>query len=174
MSAGLAAIGDYVAGHGVAVESHRQADGSGLSRWNLVPADQFVTLLRALRSEEWFDAWHEALPVAGDPDRMVGGTLTSRMRDTAAAGNAYAKTGTLTSVSALSGYVTDGDGRPLVFAILLNNHLDAVKVIEDRIVVALAEFSVGGAGTLPTSVPEPATPPLPADVECSWLKPARC
>ena len=64
------------------------------------------------RAEEpWFQQWYDALPIAGNPDRFIGGTLRSRMRDTPAANNLHGKTGSLTGVTALSGYVTDKDGR---------------------------------------------------------------
>src|SRR5690606_7889605 len=117
-------------------------DGSGLSRRDLVPAEQITNLLLAVQDEAWFDTWYESLPIAGEPDRFVGGTLRSRMVDTAAAGNLHAKTGSLTGVSALSGYVTDADGERLVFAIVSNAYLaSSVKDIEDAIGVTLAEFS---------------------------------
>jgi hypothetical protein len=43
--------------------------------------------------EPWFDAWYASLPVACDPDRLVGGTLRTRTCDTPAEDNAPAKTG---------------------------------------------------------------------------------
>lgn len=172
-SAGLAAIRSYAQEQGVDVETQRQTDGSGLSRRNLIPANELVTLLASLRQADWFDAWLESLPVAGNPDRFVGGTLRRRMRDTAAQDNARAKTGTLTSASALSGYVTDADGRELIFSIVLNNHFGSIKFLEDLIVVALAEFSTAGP-LAPPRLTGPAAPDLPDDIECSWVKPITC
>ncbi|PZF92598.1 D-alanyl-D-alanine carboxypeptidase/D-alanyl-D-alanine endopeptidase [Micromonospora deserti] len=175
-SAGLAAIGGYVAGAGMDTGTLRQRDGSGLSRRNLIPAAEFVDLLAAARAEPWFDAWYAALPIAGDPDRFVGGTLRSRMRGTPAAGNVHAKTGSLTGVSGLSGYVTDADGRVLAFSILLNNYLaSSVKGLEDQIAVALASYTEqtrASARVAPPAAPE--APPAPEDRECSWMKPIAC
>ncbi|MBQ0900465.1 D-alanyl-D-alanine carboxypeptidase/D-alanyl-D-alanine-endopeptidase [Micromonospora sp. U21] len=175
-SAGLTAISEYVADTGMDTGTLRQRDGSGLSRRNLVPATEFVDLLAAVRAEPWFATWYAALPIAGQPDRFVGGTLRSRMAGTPAAGNVHAKTGSLTGVSGLSGYVTSADGRLLAFSILLNNYLTAsVKALEDQIAVALAGYREDGAATArvaPPAVPE--TPRTPEGVECSWVKPITC
>jgi D-alanyl-D-alanine carboxypeptidase/D-alanyl-D-alanine-endopeptidase (penicillin-binding protein 4) len=57
------------------------------------------------------------LPLAG-----VDGSLIGRMRGTPAAGNVQAKTGSMTYVHALAGYVTSASSQHLVFAILLNNY----------------------------------------------------
>jgi len=179
-SAGLAVLGEQLATLGVPVGSYRMVDGSGLSRMQMLTADLLSDLLVAAQGEPWFDAWYASLPIAGEPDRMVGGTLRSRMVGTAAAGNAHAKTGSLTGVTALSGYVTAASGEPLVFSILLNNYLSASpKDIEDAIVVRLAEY----AGELDQRRPQVATPPgprLPADdpatvvdessLECTWAR----
>ncbi|MFF5084598.1 D-alanyl-D-alanine carboxypeptidase/D-alanyl-D-alanine-endopeptidase [Actinoplanes sp. NPDC000266] len=135
--AGAAAVAGYLSRLGIDPATLRQVDGSGLSRRNLIPPAAFTRLLLAVRREPWFGTWFAALPVAGDPDPLVGGTLRNRMLGTAAAGVVHAKTGTLTGVSALSGYV-DGD-RPLVFSVIVNNQLaPSVTPVIDRLVVDLA------------------------------------
>jgi D-alanyl-D-alanine carboxypeptidase/D-alanyl-D-alanine-endopeptidase (penicillin-binding protein 4) len=150
--AGLEAGREALDALGVDSTTLRIVDGSGLSRQNLVTPGHLADLLQNARQESWFTAWSAGLPVAGAPGELAGGTLQDRMSGTAAARNVRAKTGTLTAVSALAGYVTSADGRPLVFVVLLNNHLGpAPKDIEDRIAVALAEWSEA------TSVPVTAT-----------------
>ncbi len=171
---GIAAVGGYLKSVGVDPGKLRQVDGSGLSRKDNAPADQYIQLLRAAKDEPWFADWYASLPVGCGPGKAVGGTLRSRMCGTPAAGNVRAKTGTLTGASALSGYVRDKDGRELVFSVILNNHLaPSVKALEDAIVVTLA-----------SSTRDRAVPVMPratravtergGDVECSWRKPARC
>lgn len=138
-AAGLAAATAALEGLGVDTATLRAADGSGLSRKNLVAPEHLAELLMEAEEEPWFQVWSAALPVAGAPDPLTGGTLSGRLRGTPAAGRVHAKTGTLTSASALSGYVTTISGHHLAFSILLNNYLgDAPKHLEDQIMVELA------------------------------------
>ncbi|MFI2209869.1 D-alanyl-D-alanine carboxypeptidase/D-alanyl-D-alanine-endopeptidase [Streptomyces sp. NPDC020141] len=175
--AGLAAIGGYLRQEGIATDTLRQADGSGLSRFNIVPAEQLVRLLLAVRAAPWYADWHAALPVACAPDRAVGGTLRTRMCGTPAALNTRAKTGSLTGASALSGYVKDAGGRELVYAIVLNNYLaSSVKSVEDAIVVTLARSDTA-AETIATVVPRQSRAdraPTADQGECAWRKPQFC
>ena len=63
------------------ISTLRISDGSAV-RFDLLSADHVTDLLVAVRAEPWFDAWYDALPIAGNPDRFTGGTLRSRMRNT--------------------------------------------------------------------------------------------
>ncbi|TYB42524.1 D-alanyl-D-alanine carboxypeptidase/D-alanyl-D-alanine endopeptidase [Actinomadura chibensis] len=138
-AAGLPAIRARLTRLGVDTSRITMTDGSGLGRSNRTTATQLGALLRSARRQPWFPAWYAALPVAGRPGPLVGGTLANRMRGTAAAGNVHAKTGTLTGVTALSGYVTGPDGRRLIFSIVFNGYSGgAPKDIEDAIAVRLA------------------------------------
>lgn len=167
-NAGLAALGQRLAGMGVDPAGMYLADGSGLSRMDQLAPDQLITLLRSARSKPWFQVWYDSLPVAGVSERMVGGTLRSRMQGTAAAGNVRAKTGTLTGVSGLSGYVTSADGRPLVFSMISNNTLVSAKRIEDAVAVRLALYRADETARHATLAPAVQT--AAEDVECSWVK----
>ncbi len=144
-------------------------DGSGLSRMDQIAPDQLAALLGAVRSRPWFPTWHESLPIAGKADRLVGGTLRNRMRGTAAEGNVYAKTGSLTGVSGLSGYVTTAGGDQWVFSMVTNNSIGVnVKGVEDAVAVRLAEE--GGAVTARSVVPAPRLSAEMTELECSWVK----
>lgn len=111
-------------------------EGSGLSRGTLVTPNSIIALLRHMRGHEHFETFRDSLPVAG-----VDGTLRNRMRNTAAAGNARAKTGTIRHVNTLSGYLTNKAGENLVFSLLLNNYDgDAARAALDKIVVTLADY----------------------------------
>ena len=93
------------------------ADGSGLSRDDLVTPEAVVKLLLHMAGDPVFQAFLESLPVAG-----VDGTLEARFKGTRAQGKIHAKTGTLEQVNALSGYMDLPSRKRLVFSILGNNH----------------------------------------------------
>jgi D-alanyl-D-alanine carboxypeptidase/D-alanyl-D-alanine-endopeptidase (penicillin-binding protein 4) len=114
-------------------------DGSGLTRYNLISARHILTVLEGMTERQQFDAYYESLPIAG-----VDGTLKDRMKGTAAENNVHAKTGTLTGVSSLSGYVTTKSGKRLAFSIVLNGFTEEAKDltdIQDQIAVALAGYA---------------------------------
>jgi serine-type D-Ala-D-Ala carboxypeptidase/endopeptidase (penicillin-binding protein 4) len=174
--AGTQVIMDHAASMGVDTSQLRMVDGSGLSRADLLTPQQITNLLIAARSKPWYQDWYNALPIAGNADRFTGGTLRNRMRGTPAANNMHAKTGSMTAVSALSGYVTDAAGEPLVFSMISNDFLPgSVTSIEDAVGVTLAGY--GGANAASVRVAPATAPPArtPAerrgpDLECAWTK----
>jgi D-alanyl-D-alanine carboxypeptidase/D-alanyl-D-alanine-endopeptidase (penicillin-binding protein 4) len=75
--------------------------------------------------QPWGAAYEETLPVGG-----MDGSLSERFLNSPAAGLIHAKTGTLSHVSALSGYGQTLSGKRFVFSIFCNNYnLPAGKVI---------------------------------------------
>lgn len=116
------------------------ADGSGLSRYNYLTPELLIQLLRRM----YLDATHRehfsaSLPIAGRE-----GTVSQRLRRTRAEGNAAAKTGSLSSVRALSGYVRTRDGEMLAFSVIANNFaIPAATVtwIADLAVEILSNFT---------------------------------
>jgi serine-type D-Ala-D-Ala carboxypeptidase/endopeptidase (penicillin-binding protein 4) len=125
---------------GIGGDALIQRDGSGLSRYDYVTADALAAILVHVgRDGRLRDPFEAALPIAG-----VDGTLANRMKGTPAAGNARAKTGSMSNVRGVSGYVTSADGEPLAFSILANNFAlpgPAITSVEDAIVVRLATFA---------------------------------
>lgn len=127
---------------GVKPGSYRYMDGSGLSRYDYVSPEQLTAVLTGMWKGKEHDIWYNALPIAG-----TDGTLSNRMRGTAAAGNVHAKTGTISNVRSLSGYVTTADGEPLVFSFIVNGHLQTAKETEDltdSVLEMLAGFTSKG------------------------------
>ncbi|MHA6577521.1 D-alanyl-D-alanine carboxypeptidase/D-alanyl-D-alanine endopeptidase [Pseudomonas yamanorum] len=139
--AGVAAVAGFLKRQGIDTATLNQVDGSGLSRRNLVSSQNLTDVLLAASKQPWFNAWYNALPVAGNPVRMAGGSLRYRLRGTAAENNLHGKTGSMNGVSSLTGYVTDAKGRKLVFSMVTNNYVVAgarVKALENRLATALA------------------------------------
>ncbi len=125
---------------GVGDAAVRVADGSGVSHYNLVSADLLVRLLVDMheRGGRGYELFRRSLPVAG-----VDGTLANRMKGTAAERRVFAKTGTISAVSNLAGYVDTRSGRRLAFAILCQNFVGSAKpwrALQDRVCAALAEL----------------------------------
>jgi serine-type D-Ala-D-Ala carboxypeptidase/endopeptidase (penicillin-binding protein 4) len=112
----------------------RLADGSGLSRLNRASPYRVVKLLLAMREREEFRAFSRSLSIAGRD-----GTLGPRMRSGPALGHCRGKTGTLSDVSAVSGYCRARSGDSYVFSILMNG-VDpyGARAIQDRMLQALA------------------------------------
>lgn len=165
---GAGAISDYLQTVGMSGEANLR-DGSGLSRGNQIPAGEFASFLHEVQDAEWFEDWYAEFPIACAGERMIGGTLNARMCDTPAEGNVHAKTGSLTGVTALSGYVTDADGRDLVFSLLFNNNMQGIQDIENQIVVTLASYSADAGEPVAPMMSDSSTE-ADEDLECSWLK----
>ncbi|MFL6214655.1 MAG: D-alanyl-D-alanine carboxypeptidase/D-alanyl-D-alanine-endopeptidase [Blastocatellia bacterium] len=119
---GVEALNDFLAAVGVKKGDVLLEEGSGLSRRDIITPNATVALLAFMSRHRFSNVYRDALPVAG-----VDGTLQNRMKGTAAAGNARAKTGSLRYVYALSGYVTSAAGEPLAFSIMLNNYYNAER-----------------------------------------------
>jgi len=138
-AAGRASVVAMLQSWGVAAADLIQRDGSGLSRYDYVTADALTTILEHVdRDSNLRGPFQASLPIAGRD-----GTLSNRMKGTAAEGNARAKTGSMSNVRGLSGYVTTADGEPLVFSILANNFEmapAAITAAADAIVGKLATF----------------------------------
>ena len=100
---------------GVNPNSYILADGSGLSRHNLISPEALVQTLRFMANSPAASIYRQSLPIAGE-----SGTLKNRLNSTPNRVILQAKTGTLSGVSALSGYIEVPDYEPLVFSIIVN------------------------------------------------------
>ncbi len=132
--AGAVVVRRFAASQGVKV---KPVDGSGLTRSNRSSAKGVVRLLIRARHRPWGRDLLDSLPAAGRD-----GTLGSRMRGSAAEGRCRAKTGTLTGVSALSGYCFNKSGRRFAFSILMNGVRDSysARLAQDRIAALIARL----------------------------------
>jgi D-alanyl-D-alanine carboxypeptidase/D-alanyl-D-alanine-endopeptidase (penicillin-binding protein 4) len=110
-------------------------DGSGLSAKNLVTPRAMVRLLDYMRSSPNGDLFRAALASPGEQDS----TLENRLQGLE--NRVFAKTGTITHVASLSGYVYTRSGRALIFSILTNGTGLPSRVVRsgiDRIIEIIA------------------------------------
>jgi D-alanyl-D-alanine carboxypeptidase/D-alanyl-D-alanine-endopeptidase (penicillin-binding protein 4) len=111
-------------------------DASGLASNNLVTPRAFVQLLAWMRRHPTYEAFAGGLPQSG-----AAGSLRRRYLGTPLEGRVRAKTGTISRVNTLSGYVERADGRVFVFSVQANHHtLGSSRMIPaiDSVVVELA------------------------------------
>ena len=112
--AGLVVVADTLRQWGVPPELYVARDGSGLSRNDYLSPDALVTVLTRI----WGDGRHQERFRSTMPQSATSGSLANRMKDTPAAGRVWAKTGSMSNVRSLSGYLLTLDGEPLVFSFM--------------------------------------------------------
>jgi D-alanyl-D-alanine carboxypeptidase/D-alanyl-D-alanine-endopeptidase (penicillin-binding protein 4) len=122
---------------GLNPKNYRIADGSGLSLYNYVSAELEVALLRyAWYNKHIGNSLLRSLPIAGED-----GTLRKRMQQPFTGGNVIAKTGTVTGVSSLAGYLVAGNGHMICFSIINQGILrnSTGQRFQDRVCTALCQ-----------------------------------
>jgi D-alanyl-D-alanine carboxypeptidase/D-alanyl-D-alanine-endopeptidase (penicillin-binding protein 4) len=103
-------------------------DGSGLSRYNLFSPQDFIYLLTKMKNEFGLERLKKILPTGG------AGTLGYYYKQDS--GHIYAKTGSLSGVICLSGYLITQKNHLLIFSVLVNNYNGSGSVMRK----AAAEF----------------------------------
>jgi serine-type D-Ala-D-Ala carboxypeptidase/endopeptidase (penicillin-binding protein 4) len=112
------------------------SDGSGLSSSNLVSPLAFTQVLRFIRRHPRYATFAAGLPQAG-----VVGSLRNRFLGTPLAGRVRAKTGSISRVQSLSGYIELPGGKTLTFSVEANHHAQPSRVMLatiDSVVVDMA------------------------------------
>lgn len=114
---------------GVDLSTANIIDGSGLSRYNLLSAEQLMQVLLLIKKDPKFQYLIDSLPVAGKT-----GTLEYRRdyRRAPLKGNILAKTGSMMGVSNLAGYIKQDGKLTQAFVVLENGYSPAVKEAEIR------------------------------------------
>jgi len=103
-------------------------DGCGISRYNALTSRQLVFVLQYMRKSAYSDAFYNSLPLAG-----VTGTLRKMFNDTPAQGNLRAKTGTMSRVKSLAGYMSTKNRKNLVFSIIINNFSTSQTEVKQKL-----------------------------------------
>lgn len=120
-------------------KNYKIVDGSGVSHYNLVSTELLIETLKYFyyKYPKLYKILYESFPIAG-----IDGTLERRMRETSAFNNVHAKTGTLSGVSSLSGYLTSKNDHQIAFSILIQNQIKNSRATEyqNRICEILANY----------------------------------
>jgi D-alanyl-D-alanine carboxypeptidase/D-alanyl-D-alanine-endopeptidase (penicillin-binding protein 4) len=135
---GITMIDSLIEKVGFSPREYRIVDGSGVSRYNVVTTELTLALLKYLYTKggDDYSLFYHSLPISGKD-----GTLERRMRKTKAEGKVHAKTGTLSGVSTLSGYVESAGGDTIAFSIFIQHHVSRTKLArkyQDRLCEILA------------------------------------
>lgn len=130
---GIKMIDSLISILGFNPNNYRIVDGSGLSHYNLISTELITALLKYLYFEQHdvFNLLYSSFAIAG-----IDGTLKDRMKGGRVFNNVRAKTGSLSGVSTLSGYVTAKNKNLIAFSIFVQNFVgkaDKAKEIQDKI-----------------------------------------
>lgn len=112
-------------------------DGAGGSSYNYLTPQQIISLLNSIYASAFSSQFMASLPISG-----INGTLKDRMSDPVMKGKVWAKTGTISGVTALSGFLETEDHRLLAFSIMINGFIDPpakYKALEDKICEAMVK-----------------------------------
>ncbi|HVS70986.1 MAG TPA: D-alanyl-D-alanine carboxypeptidase/D-alanyl-D-alanine-endopeptidase [Phycisphaerae bacterium] len=137
---GTAAVEAYVTSLGADPAWVDLDDGSGLSKKNRVAAKAFTTVLAHLAARPDGELFVNTLATPGDD-----GTLRTRFKSMPVAAAIHAKTGHISGVSTLSGYIdtSAGQKRRFVFSILVNKHQGNVNSWQDEVCQAIYAWANG-------------------------------
>ncbi|MEB3221308.1 MAG: D-alanyl-D-alanine carboxypeptidase/D-alanyl-D-alanine-endopeptidase [Candidatus Sericytochromatia bacterium] len=139
---GVSELRRFLEQAGWKADTFRLADGSGLSRYNAVSPAHVTRLLHHMPTQgAAYPALLVGLPVCG-----VSGTLKGRLATPGVRGRLRAKTGTMSGVSSLAGYLDTRDGQTLVLAIVANGFVGSpgkLRALQDGVVELLANPDSG-------------------------------
>lgn len=135
--AGLRVVQDYLVRKNIDCATWQFVDGSGLSHGIRLHANGISQLLFELQKEPYFDVFFESLPVGGNNNRLIGGTLKERFLEPEYLEKIFAKTGYIHEVNCLSGYVTGMSGKDYIFSVMLEGREDGIPFIDEGLKAAI-------------------------------------
>lgn len=116
-------------------------DGSGLSKYNTVTAKQIASILLYMKKRsKYSEVFYESIPVVGK-----NGTVKNICKGSNAVDNMRAKSGSIKSVRAYSGYVTSKSGRKVAYSLIINNYTGSSSNTRrkmEKLMAAIADFNL--------------------------------
>ncbi|MCH7323833.1 D-alanyl-D-alanine carboxypeptidase/D-alanyl-D-alanine-endopeptidase [Solibacillus sp. MA9] len=135
---GLLVVNDYLMQKNIDFSTWQFVDGSGLSHGIRLHANGISQLLFELQKEPYFEVFFSSLPVGGNEDRLIGGTLKDRFLEPEFMGKIFAKTGYIHEVHCLSGYATGASGKDYIFSIMLEDCEEGIPFIDEGLKAILS------------------------------------
>ncbi|MCL2063080.1 MAG: D-alanyl-D-alanine carboxypeptidase/D-alanyl-D-alanine-endopeptidase [Candidatus Cloacimonetes bacterium] len=123
----------------VNIDDLKMFDGSGLAYLNQTTPSLLVNVLRIMADSQWGNEFQNTLAISG-----VDGTIRNAFQEDILNQRVYAKSGYISGVRGLSGYIRTHDGELLAFSFLVNkddSRISNFNRIIERILVELATFS---------------------------------
>jgi len=123
---GIKEVRDFLAEQGVDTNLVKMNDGSGLAMGNYTTSGNISKLLYSMKSHHEWDVFYDSFPVAG-----IDGSIAHRFKGTELYNNVRAKTGYVSGVRTLSGYMTTGSGKEIIFSIATNHFAGKVSPVDN-------------------------------------------
>lgn len=140
LKTGVQVLFDYGKSKNLAMTDWKFVDGSGLSSQNRVSAIELTQLLYEVQSEPFYQTYYNSLPVGGNKDRLIGGTLKSRYHAANLQGRIIAKTGYIEKVNTLTGYMKGISGKQYIFSILIQNQANGISRIDSTVAALIKQL----------------------------------
>ena len=134
---GVGVLREYGQSIGVDMSKFQFEDGSGMSHRNSIAPNGLTELLFQMKAVPAFQSFYSSLPVGGMSDRLVGGSLRKRYTNSAYRTKVVAKTGAITGVDSLAGYVTAKSGKKYTFAVMVEHRRSSAISGIDSVVTNL-------------------------------------
>lgn len=135
---GLNVLKEYGNSIGLNMRNWSFEDGSGMSHANKVTSNELSLLLTKMYGSSYFKILQASLPIGGQTDRLIGGSLKNRFNGEIYKNRVIAKTGHITGVYTLAGFVKANSGRTYAFAIMTQNQssirLNAIDTVVKKII----------------------------------------
>jgi len=138
---GIRFIDSLITLAGLNPKNYRLVDGSGLSNYNLLSAELLTEILKYyyFKKPDLFSKLLSSFPISG-----VDGTLSNRMKESKVFKRVHGKTGSLSGVSNLSGYLESKNGHMIAFSILIQNFVGTsahARSIQDKLCEIIFEMN---------------------------------
>lgn len=128
--AGLRVLRSFLDHFEIDEETWKFEDGSGMSHNNGVVTASMNHYLYEIQRKSWFEQFMTALPVGGNKNRLIGGTLRERMNEAPLQSKFIGKTGSLSGVNTLAGYLETASKRRLIVSIYVQEAEGTIEEID--------------------------------------------